>query len=198
MKGIYYALLFVACLCLNSAQDSAAGFSQEHLDKGVTRIKRIILISILIATLPALALSQTKSQEEFGSARIEQEILRLENEWMNGVVHKDGKVLDRLMADDFRLLNERWTGDRGLTPKQPWIKNSLTSIEAKSFTFDKVQMQVRENVVVFHCLFTFEAMVNGKPWGGTARLTDTWIKEGGRWRVLARHASRALQPPPSQ
>ena len=137
-------------------------------------MKRIILLSILTATLAALSLAQTKSKAEAGSAKTKQEILRLENEWMNGVVHKDGQVLDRLMADDFLLLNERWTGDRGLTPKQPWIKNSLTSIEAKSFAFDKVRMQVRENVVVFHCLFTFEATSNGKPWGGTVRLTDTW------------------------
>ena len=70
-------------------------------------MKGIILISILIATLSALSLAQTKGKEESGSGEIEQEILRLESEWMNGVVHKDGKVLDRLMADDLLLLNER-------------------------------------------------------------------------------------------
>ena len=70
-------------------------------------MKGIILISILIATLSALSLAQTKGKKESGSGEIEQEILRLESEWMNGVVHKDGKVLDRLMADDFLLLNER-------------------------------------------------------------------------------------------
>ena len=161
-------------------------------------MKKTFLLLILVAAFPAMASGQGKSKEDSGGSKTEQEILSLEKEWMNGVVHKDGKVLDRLMADDFLLLNERWAGDRGLTPKEPWIKNSLTSIEAKSFSFDKVKTQVRENVVVFHCLFTFEATVNGKPWGGTARVTDIWVKEGGRWRVLARHASRPLQQQPSQ
>ena len=159
-------------------------------------MKKTFLLLILVVAFPALASAQAKGKDD--SDKTEQQILSLENEWMNGVVRRDGKVLDRIMADDFLLLNERWAGDRGLTPKEPWIKNSLTSIEAKSFSFDKVKMQVRENVVVFHCLFTFEATVNGKPWGGIARITDTWINEGGRWRVLARHASRPLPRQPSQ
>ena len=160
-------------------------------------MKRAFLILLLVTAFSALALAQAKSKDE-SSGKVEQEILRLENEWMGAVVRRDGKRLDELVADAFLLVSERWDGTRELTPKQPWIRNSLTSIEGKGFSYDKVRVQVRESVIVLHGLFTFEATNNGKPWGGTVRVTDVWVKEGGRWRVLARHASRPMQPQQSQ
>lgn len=156
-------------------------------------MRKAFSIPLLVVALASLALGQAKNNVERSAAEVEQEILRLESEWMGAVVRRDGKVLDQLVADDFLLVSERWDGTRELTPKQPWIRNSLTTIEAKSFSYDKVRIQVRENMVVLHGLFTYEATNNGKPWGGTVRVTDVWVKEGGRWRVLARHASRPLQ-----
>jgi ketosteroid isomerase-like protein len=161
-------------------------------------MRKVFSIPLLVVALAPLALGQDKNAEESGTAEVEQEILRLENEWMAGVVRRDRKVLDQLVADDFLLVSERWDGHRELTPKQPWIRNSLTTIEAKSFSYDKVKMQVRENMVVLHGLFTYEATYNGKPWRGTIRVTDVWVKEDGRWRVLARHASHPLQAQQSQ
>ncbi|HWP82436.1 MAG TPA: nuclear transport factor 2 family protein [Bacteroidota bacterium] len=157
-------------------------------------MRKAFSIPLLVVALASLALGQAKNNVERSAAEVEQEILRLESEWMGAVVRRDDKVLDQLVADDFLLVSERWDGTRELTPKQPWIRNSLTTIEAKSFSYDKVRIQVRENMVVLHGLFTYEATNNGKPWGGTVRVTDVWVKEGGRWRVLARHASRPLQP----
>lgn len=93
----------------------------------------------LLLLLPVLALGQAESKKPAGAGKVEQEILRLENEWMGAAVRKDEKVLDRLMADDFLLLSEVWNGERDLTPKQRWIRNTLTTIEAKSFSYDKVK-----------------------------------------------------------
>lgn len=159
-------------------------------------MRNIFQILLLIIALSAFASGQTRGKKESGVAEIEQEILRLENEWMGAAVSRDEKALDRLMAEDFLLLSEAWNGDRELTPKQRWIRNTLTTIEAKSFSYDKVKIQVRSKVVVFHGLFTFNATNNGRPWGGTIRVSDVWVSDGGRWRILARHASRPLQASP--
>ncbi len=156
-------------------------------------MKKSVFLLLVVGMLP-FSTGQEKVGREPGQSKTEKTIIGLENEWMNAVVKKDAKILDRIMADDFALLGERWAGDRELTTKENYIKN-MTSIEAKSFSFDKIIVQVRDSVAVLHCLFTFEATSNGKPWGGTVRLTDTWIKERGQWRVLARHSSRPPQQP---
>jgi ketosteroid isomerase-like protein len=157
-------------------------------------MKTMLTVSILLASW-ALVPGQASETSQAGAAGLEQELRRLEHEWMDGVVRRDRAALDRFLADDFLLLGETWAGDRELTDKTRWIDNSVTLIEARSFAFDKMRIQAREDVAVVHCLFTFEATVKGQPWKSTARVTDTWIREAGRWRVLARHAS-ALTPSP--
>lgn len=166
--------------------------NSEALTEVVCNMRNTFLIPLLLL-LPILASAQADSKKESGPRNIEQEILRLENEWMDAAVRRDAKVLDRMMANDFLLLSEAWDGG-DLTPKQRWIRNILTTIEGKSFSYDKVKIQVRGNAVVLHCLFTYDATNNGMPWGGTVRVTDVWVKDGGRWRILTRHASRPLQP----
>lgn len=161
-------------------------------------MRNIFLISLIVIAFTALASGYAESKKESGPSNIEQEILRLEREWMDAAVRRDEKVLDRVMADDFLLLGEAWDGKRDLTPKQRWIENTLTTIEAKSFSYDKVNTQVRGDAVVLHGLFTYDATNNGRPWGGTVRVTDVWVRDGGRWRILTRHASRALKPQQSQ
>jgi ketosteroid isomerase-like protein len=151
-------------------------------------MKALLTVSILLVSW-TLVPGQTNTTGTSGSLGLEQDLRRLEHEWMDAVVRKDRAALDRLLADDFLLLGETWAGDRELTDKARCIDNSVTLIDATSFAFDKMRVQVREGAAVVHCLFTFEATVKGQPWKGTARVTDTWIREAGRWRVLARHAS---------
>lgn len=129
----------------------------------------------------AALLTLVISAEPAGSAQTnaaDQAILALERQWMDAVVKKDRRTLDALLADDFLLLGESWAGDR----------------ELKSCAFDRMRVQIRGDVAVVHSLFTFEATVKGQLWKSTVRITDTWIRQGGQWRVLARHASSLPAP----
>ena len=156
-------------------------------------MKTLLTVSILLV-VSTLVPSQTNQDLKGGRATPEQELQRLEHEWMDAVVRKNRVALDSFLTDDFLLLGEAWTGDRELTDKKRYVDNSVTLIEAKGFAFDKMRVQVRDGVAVVHGLLAFEATVNGQLWKGTSRVTDTWIRVGGRWRVFARHASPLSAP----
>ena len=158
------------------------------------------LVTVVLLVNPFLfSQARTPAQataKEVSSARdvsTEAELLALENEWAFAVTAKDRTKLDRLMSDDFLMLSQVSTGP--LVDKKTFIDNVLTQLELFSFSYEEVRVQVRRDVAIVHSKYKFVSAFGSRQWAGTSLLTDTWIREDGRWRVVARHSSL---PPTAQ
>ena len=102
-------------------------------------------------------------------------------------------MLDRFMADDFLLLGQSSSG--ALIDKRTLIQSSMSRLDLLSFSFEDVKVQIHGETAIFHCKYTFRGMYarqpnDRQPYEGVVLITDTWVKQGDQWRVLARHSSK--------
>jgi uncharacterized protein (TIGR02246 family) len=150
-------------------------------------MKKLIISATLTAVAALLVLAQTGKD-----ARVEEEIRRLNAQEVEALLRNDVATLKRLWSDDFVVTNPF---NKFITKQQV---AGMTESGTLAFTaYDRKVEYVR--------VFGDTAVVAGSEtvvWAGkmpTAgqtshlRFTGVWMKQGGRWQQVARHANMVVQ-----
>jgi ketosteroid isomerase-like protein len=122
------------------------------------------------------------------SITYEDEILRREKEWMNAWIEKDRTTLMEILSDDFLLSSARGN----LMDKEEWLVNALGPFTCRTFTWKETKVRLYDTTAVVNALVEQEANVGTKDWSGTFLLTDVWVKQEDKWRVVSRHGTGPL------
>ena len=135
----------------------------------------------------------------------EQTIIQMQTDWIEAWLGHDEAALDRFVADDFVIT----TAGKGLREsKRQWIDGSMARYAPKSFKYGDMQVRVFPDAAVVVWQYTEETTGDllARIYGGSVEehsqsdtgpdihqvtflLTDVWIKRGGQWQVVSRHAS---------
>jgi ketosteroid isomerase-like protein len=129
-----------------------------------------------------------RQTEQFPSPLAEQELVKMENEWARAWQHPDPAALESILGDDFTLTSSRSKGE--ITNKRQYIDTTLKLVRGDGFTFEKMTVRIYGDTAVINAHFQQTATFAGQDWSGDFLLTDVWVKRGGRWQVVARHASQ--------
>jgi len=117
----------------------------------------------------------------------EREVRQLERAWLDAYEQHDSKAMEAIVADDFTI-----TFPDGSIQTKPSIlaslKQSRSSPPLKFYTED-VQARVYGDTVILIGRVVTEWQQNGKAMKEENRYTDTYVKRGGRWQVVASHLS---------
>ena len=147
-------------------------------------MKRVaILILIAAAARPAAGSAQTPT----GTAAVVREILAYQDSATEAFRRGDSLAIDTLLADDFTLTGT--TGER--TTKM----QEIAGLRAVRFTtFRNVDQEVRLYDEGRAAIVTGRTLIAGETGSGTrfdqdVTFTDTLVRIGGRWRMVASHAS---------
>lgn len=146
-------------------------------------------IIILIATLIGVALLVSAQAED---RHIEDEIRKLNTQEVEALIHNDLPTLKRLWSDDFVVTN----------PFNKFVNKQqvIGMIESGRLTFTSYDRKVE-----YIRVYGETAVAVGSEtvvWAGkmpTAgqishlRFTGIWMKQGGRWQEIARHANMVVQ-----
>jgi ketosteroid isomerase-like protein len=107
--------------------------------------------------------------------------LQLENQWTAALVNRDALTFDQLLASNFVYTENNDVMSRGDviksvngSDKVTWARNE----GMKLHDFGDVQVITG----VLHLKGTGN---KGVPFDKRYRFTDTWQKQGGRWRIIA-------------
>jgi ketosteroid isomerase-like protein len=117
---------------------------------------------------------------------VEQVISQVDNERIQAQIHADATALDRIYAADFIGV-----GPSGRVRTKPEVISDFTSGDLKfqSITTDDVQVRIYGNTAVE----TGRSTMNGQDKGQTVprdtRFTRVWVKQQGRWQLVANHYS---------
>ncbi len=137
--------------------------------------------AVALAQLPAYAATTDRTADE-------QQIRKIEQDWVNAMVKRDGAFLKKLEADDYTL-----TGPDGkVLTKEEDIKNTTEG----DTIFDDIKI---ENLEVR--FYGDTAVVNGmnmikahsksgdmeEDLSGPYSWTDVFVKQNGQWKVVATH-----------
>ena len=152
-------------------------------------MRRILVIAVLVLTVAPLAVGQKQSARRSQRTRVEEAIRRLDNERIQAQINADALVLDRIYADDFIGV-----GPSGTVRAKPQVISDFTSGDLKfqSITTDDVQIHVYGNAAVETGRSTMIGQDKGKAVPRDNRFTRVWVKQQGRWRLVANHYSSLI------
>jgi ketosteroid isomerase-like protein len=149
-------------------------------------MRKTFVIGVLIFTTVSIALAQTQSARRNQNTSVEQVIRQLDHERIQAQIGANAVALNRIYADDFIGI-----GPSGTVRTKPRVILDFTSGELKfqSITTDDVRVRVYGNTAVETGRSTMIGQDKGKAVPRDNRFTRVWIKDGGRWRLVANHYS---------
>jgi ketosteroid isomerase-like protein len=150
-------------------------------------MKRIaIAVSVMVLAFGAAILAQTQSES------VEQELLKLEQDWTNANVKSDFVFADRILADDY--VN---TDFEGVVKTKGQYLDGLKllgkEIVISSMVTDDMKAYVYGEAAVVTGRNTVSGTYKGTDFSVQYRWTDTWIKLAGRWQCVATAESMIAQ-----
>jgi len=122
---------------------------------------------------------------------VEQQIKKLEIQWADAGVQKDVAAIERLLADDFSE-----TAPDGLVYTKAQEIAYLKSGEdvVSSYTYSDMKVRVYGDTAVVTYVGKQKETFKGRDISGTSRWTDTWVKRGGAWQIVACHGTMIAHP----
>ena len=150
-------------------------------------MRYIIAMGILAVTI-TLSQSNRQAQQPAQAGQLEQEFIKLEQQWMEAVQKQDDSALGRIMATDFVHTTSVIPGIR--TNKTQFIEASiqLTS-RLGSFSLDQVAVRLVGDVAVVNALYSQKARqgevnlagvsteFNARPKGNCAARTQSGCQQ---------------------
>jgi uncharacterized protein (TIGR02246 family) len=164
---------------------------KTHMQKKPSELhmRPALLIAVLVLTVAPICEGQGQSASRDQRSGVEQAIRQLDNERIQAQIHADATALDRIYAADFIGV-----GPSGRVRTKPQVISDFTSggLKFQSITTDEVQVRVYENTAVETGLSTMIGQDKGKAVPRDTRFTRVWVKQQGRWRLVANHYSSRI------
>ena len=150
--------------------------------------ERSIVVNLLVASLMILAAFSTvigQANDKPTQNNANQELKRLENEWLNSYLRGDKQTFDRIVADDFTRTDE--SGKFATKVEEKALVQAPSASVNASLTNEDMQVRLYGNaaIVTGRIVSRVQDSLSFQ-----SRFTDTLVKRDGRWQVVARHYSR--------
>ena len=149
-------------------------------------MKQTFALTVIALTAICIAVAQEQSASRDQKSSVEQAIRQLDHERIQAQIGADAAVLNRIYAEDFIGV-----GPSGTVRTKAQVISDFTSgaLKFQSITTDEVQLRVYENTAVETGLSTMIGQDKGKAVPRDTRFTRVWVKQQGRWRLVANHYS---------
>ena len=151
----------------------------------------IMKIRELIPSAPSSVSPQLqKPQDEKTLIQAEQEVRKLEREWLDAYEKRDAEAMNRILADDFKL-----TFSNGRTQTKADILAQLKSEKesgrpSPKLSTEDVQSRIEGDKVILTGHFIQQTERDGQTRTMKLSYTDTYTKRQGRWQVIASQLTR--------
>ncbi|HYE72518.1 MAG TPA: nuclear transport factor 2 family protein [Blastocatellia bacterium] len=127
--------------------------------------------------------SQSKPTEE---SRIAEELKQLEREWDDAIVRKDMAALDRIIADDFMLIDDAGR----ITHKKELLERIKSpDLVIKPFETEDVVVRIYGDTAILTGHFTQQCEYKGQSFTVRSRYTDVYVRRQGKWKAVSAHSS---------
>jgi len=118
---------------------------------------------------------------------MEEELLKLENEFARAVASNDADALDRLLADDWIIIEP----DGGMIDKARFlgvIRSGALSHESMENT--DLRVRAYRNTALVTGLTTSKGKFMGQDFTSCERATDIFVKQADRWQCVFTQLTR--------
>jgi len=129
---------------------------------------------------PLAAQAQDKDKSDAANIRA------MELKWTESYKQRQVQMLSSLLAEDFVITIE----DGNTYSKTGYISHTAEpSVHVEVAEMADLKVRMHGNTAVVTGAYHERGESNGKPYEYHDRLTDVWMKIGGKWQVVASHYS---------
>ena len=131
--------------------------------------------------------AQAQAERPNRNKKVEQEVLRLENEQNEAFLRNDTDTIARALADDFIEITARGT----IRTKAQMVAESKSG--EMRFDYRKIEeIRVRGygNTAVVNVRVTRKGTYKGQEFSNQAWYTRVYVKDRGRWRAVVHQVTR--------
>lgn len=152
-------------------------------------MKQFFFSICLLILVPAFALGQSSNQ------KVEEEILKLEQELLQAMDKSDQPVLEKLVAEDFAAT---WLIPPQIKTKAEFrtllqAQKAMGAQPTEATTVEETKVRVYGDTAIFTARWKqSRKRADGSSGTASGRETHTWVKLNGRWQIVASHASPDL------
>jgi len=151
-------------------------------------IRNLIALTLLLAAPFSNSLAQQAQPSKL--ARAEEEVRRLERQWLDAYEQKDPEAMNRIVAEDFII-----TFPNGAMQTKPQLMAMIKAPGRASetqmrFHTEDVRSRAYGDTVILTGRVVTEYERDGKTVTERSRYTDTYVRRDGRWQVVASHLSK--------
>jgi ketosteroid isomerase-like protein len=138
---------------------------------------------LLFVTLAGTCAAQEKSDAAT--------IRAMEAKWTEAYKERHIDMLSSLLSDEFVITVE----DGNVYSKAGYISHSADpSVHVDVAEMSDLKVRVRGDVAIVTGAYHERGASHRKRYEYNDRLTDVWMKSGGKWQVVASHYSVPLKP----
>ena len=142
-----------------------------------------LLVLCLFGVLAANAWAQEKSD----SATVRS----LELKWTESCKQRNIDILSSLLSEDFVITIE----DGSVYSKAGYISHSAdASVHVNVAELSDLKVRIHGDTAIVTGAYHEKGESGGKPYEYHDRLTDVWMKSGGKWQVISSHYSVPYKP----
>ena len=143
-------------------------------------MKRYALLLLVACLFSAAATLSAQDQSDAAAVRA------LEMKWTESYKHHNIEILSSLLADDFVITIE----DGSVYSKSGYITHSADpATHVQVAELSDLKVRIHGDTAIVTGAYHEKGDTNGKPYEYHDRLTDVWMKTGGRWQVVGSHYS---------
>ena len=139
-----------------------------------------MLFAVLLGVL-GLSVVRNLAQEKTNEASIR----TLESKWTDAYKQRQIGDLASLLANDFVITTE----DGTTFSKVGFISHNMNALRVDVAEVSNLKVRLHENVAVVTRDYHESGESGGKPYDYRDKLTDAWMKIGGKWQLIASHYS---------
>lgn len=138
-------------------------------------MKKLFFTIALLLLSGSLAYGQKKMT-------VEQTLMNMEQEIGNGLVKNDMTVLDKYAADNMTFTDP---GGNMVSKSQLTALFKSGDLKLDSSKIDNMKVNMFGNAATVTYTTMDKGMYKGRAIDGQSRWTDTFVKMGGKWKVVA-------------
>ncbi|HEX3820948.1 MAG TPA: nuclear transport factor 2 family protein [Candidatus Sulfotelmatobacter sp.] len=144
-------------------------------------------ICVLTLCIAGFLASSLQAQEKSDAATVRS----LELKWTESYQQRNIDILSSLLSEEFVITIE----DGSIYSKAGYISHSAdASVHVSIAELSDLKVRIHGDTAVVTGAYHEKGESGGKPYEYHDRLTDVWIKSGGKWHVISSHYSVPYKP----
>lgn len=157
-------------------------------------MKRVIAILLTAGAAYSIALSQMPNKKPDRLSRSEQQVRELNQAWADAITKSDAAALDRIFADDMIVTS----GSGAVRNKAEEIKDAAGGGSdpdfswTRPFTTEDLNVKVYNEAAWATGLAKWGFRYKSQDINQERRYTHVYIRNRGKWRIVAQHISSNL------